>query len=134
MNSIDPFERTTEPAIRREILWLNIDAKKYCADSAALQPRNIGLVIAMFFSELIPFIDNVAGCIDVAVKNQQVAQERFEPLLLCLRVRGPSCRQTQGCACQDFPMREFSFEPEKRTTPAIPSQARPSGRPGNWRS
>ena len=134
MNSIDPFERTAEPAIRREILRLDIDAKKDCAYSAALQPRYIGLVIAMFFSELIPFIDNVAGRIDVTVKNQQVAQERFEPLLLVSASARSKLPTDSGLRLPGFSNERISFEPEKRTTPAIPSPANRSGRPANWRS
>ena len=81
VNRVNPFERPAEPTIGREILRLNINTKKHRAYVAALQPRYIGLVVSMFLGELIAFIDNVAWRIDMTIQNQQVAHQRFEPLL-----------------------------------------------------
>ena len=74
--------------MRREVLWLHVDAKK---DGPYLPPPHSGyvrLVIGMFFGQSIPFIDDVPGSIHMRIDDEDILHQAFVSLRRRLRRNG----------------------------------------------
>ena len=80
VQGIDPLERPRHPQWLREILRRDVDTEEDCSDSPAPQSRDIGFVVMVLFDELVTFIDNVAGSIDMGVDDEQVGEEVLQAL------------------------------------------------------
>ena len=82
---VDQFECARNPKMRRKMLRLDRDAEEDPADVPAFEPWNVGLIVAMFLSEVVAFVHDVPRRIDMSVDKDRVRQQPLQSLVGRLR-------------------------------------------------
>ena len=75
------FERAGEPAFRREVLRLGVEAEEHGAQLAFAHAGDIELVVFVLVAEAVAFVDEIARRVDVGVEDQDVAHQPREAVL-----------------------------------------------------